>query len=60
MVEQVVDFVRLYAKVAYRITGKPQKENVYEYPLEAIGEAVIKFRILHSSKSTHLLKGFFL
>ena len=36
IVEQVMDFVRLYTKVAYRFTGKPQRENVYEYPLEAI------------------------
>jgi len=41
IVEQVMDFVRLYTKVAYRFTGKPQRENVYEYPLEAIREAVI-------------------
>src|SRR5665648_1252752 len=34
-------FVRLYSKVAYRFTGMPQRENVYEYPFEAIREAVI-------------------
>jgi len=41
IVEQVMDFVKLYSKVAYRITGKPQRENIYEYPFEAIREAVI-------------------
>ena len=41
IVEEVMKFVRLYAKVAYRFTGKPRRENVYEYPFEAIREAVI-------------------
>lgn len=40
IVDQVMDFVKLYSKVAYRFTGKPQRENVYEYPFEAIREAV--------------------
>jgi len=41
IVEGVMKFVRLYSKVAYRFTGMPQRENVYEYPFEAIREAVI-------------------
>ncbi len=41
IIEQVMGFVKLYTKVAYRITGKPQRENIYEYPFEAIREAVI-------------------
>jgi ATP-dependent DNA helicase RecG len=41
IVEQVMDFVKLYSKVAYRFTGKPQRENIYEYPFEAVREAVI-------------------
>jgi ATP-dependent DNA helicase RecG len=41
IVEDVMKFVRLYAKVAYRFTGKPQRENIYEYPFDAIREAVI-------------------
>lgn len=41
IVDSVMDFVRLYAKVAYRFTGKPQREEIYEYPFEAIREAVI-------------------
>lgn len=41
IVEQVMDFVKLYSKVAYRFTGKPQRDEIYEYPFEAIREAVI-------------------
>ncbi|MEA3475812.1 MAG: winged helix-turn-helix transcriptional regulator [Candidatus Cloacimonadota bacterium] len=41
IIEQVMDFVRLYSKVAYKFTGKPQRENIYEYPFDAIREAVI-------------------
>lgn len=41
IIEQVMGFMKLYTKVAYRITGKPQRENIYEYPFEAIREAVI-------------------
>jgi ATP-dependent DNA helicase RecG len=52
IVEQVMDFVRLYAKVAYRITGKPQRENICEYPLEAIREAVIN-SVMHKDYFEH-------
>jgi len=41
IVEEIMSFVRRYVRVAYKFTGKPQRENVYEYPLEAIREAVI-------------------
>jgi len=41
IIEQVMDFVRLYSKVAYKFTGKPQRDNIYEYPFDAIREAVI-------------------
>ena len=41
IVDSVMDFVKLYAKVAYRFTGNPQRENIYEYPFDAIREAVI-------------------
>ena len=30
IVDKVMDFVKLYAKVAYKFTGKPQRENIYE------------------------------
>jgi len=41
IVEKVMAFVEFYVKVAYKFTGKPQRENIYEYPREAIREAVI-------------------
>ena len=50
--EQVMDFVQLYAKVAYRITGRPQRENIYEYSFEAIREAVIN-SVMHKDYFEH-------
>ena len=42
IVEEVMKFVRLYAKVAYKFSmGGPKRENVYEYPFDAVREAVI-------------------
>ena len=41
IVEEVMKFVEKDTKVAYKFTGKPERENIYEYPLEAIREAVI-------------------
>jgi len=41
IVDKVMDYVKLYTKVAYKFTGKPKREEIYEYPLEAIREAVI-------------------
>lgn len=41
IVQQVMDFIKLYSKVAYRFTGKPQREEIYEYPFEAVRETVI-------------------
>jgi len=52
IVNKVMDFVRLYAKVAYRFTGKPQRENIYEYPFEAIREAVIN-SVMHKDYFEH-------
>ena len=52
VVAQVMDFVKLYAKVAYRITGKPQRDNIYEYPFEAIREAVIN-SVMHKDYFEH-------
>ena len=52
IVDRVMDFVRLYAKVAYRFTGRPQRENVYEYPFEAIREAVIN-SVMHKDYFEH-------
>jgi len=47
-----MDFVRLYAKVAYRFTGRPQRENIYEYLFEAIREAVIN-SVMHKDYFEH-------
>ena len=44
--EEVMKFVEKNIKVAYRFTGKVQRENIYEYPLEAIREAVLN-SIIH-------------
>ena len=52
IVNKVMDFVRLYAKVAYRFTGKPQREEIYEYPSEAVREAVIN-SVMHKDYFEH-------
>ncbi|MCK4420571.1 putative DNA binding domain-containing protein [candidate division WOR-3 bacterium] len=52
IVEQVMDFVKLYSKVAYRFTGKPRRENIYEYPFDAIREAVIN-SVIHKYYFEH-------
>ncbi len=52
IVDQVMDFVKLYSKVAYRFTGRPQRENIYEYPFEAIREAVIN-SVMHKYYFEH-------
>ena len=52
IVEEVIKFVRLYAKVAYRFTGNPQRENIYEYPFEALREAVIN-SVMHKYYFEH-------
>jgi len=52
IVEEVMKFVKLYAKVAYRFTGMPQRENIYEYPFEAIREAVIN-SVMHKYYFEH-------
>ena len=52
IVDKVMDFVRLYAKVAYRFTGRPQREEIYEYPFEAIREAVIN-SVMHKDYFEH-------
>ena len=52
IVDKVMDFVRLNTKVAYKFTGMPQRENIYEYPLEAIREAVIN-SVMHKDYFEH-------
>ena len=52
IVDKVMDFVKLYTKVAYKFTGKPQREEIYEYPFEAIREAVIN-SVMHKDYFEH-------
>lgn len=52
IVESVMNFVKLYAKVAYRFTGEAYRENIYEYPFEAIREAVIN-SVMHKYYFEH-------
>ncbi|MCK4419617.1 putative DNA binding domain-containing protein, partial [Candidatus Aerophobetes bacterium] len=52
IVEEVMKFVKLYSKVAYRFTGSPRRENVYEYPFEAIREAIIN-SVMHKYYFEH-------
>jgi len=52
IVEDVMKFVMLYSKVAYRFTGMPQRENIYEYPSEAIREVVIN-SVMHKYYFEH-------
>lgn len=52
IVEQIMDFVKLYTKVAYRFTGRPQREEIYEYPSEAIREAAIN-SVMHKYYFEH-------
>ena len=41
IVDQVMKFIEFYVKVAYKFTGKPERKNIYQYPKEAIREAII-------------------
>ena len=41
IVDQVYKFAEFYTRVAYRFTGKLKRENVFEYSLSAVREAVI-------------------
>lgn len=40
-VEEVMDFVRKNTSVKFVMTGKPERKEVWDYPLEAIREAVV-------------------
>lgn len=40
-VEKVMEFVKKNISVEFVITGKPRREEVWEYPLDAVREAVI-------------------
>ena len=40
-IEEAMDFVRKNTNVKFVMTGKPEREEVWDYPLEAVREAVI-------------------
>jgi ATP-dependent DNA helicase RecG len=40
-VEEVIDFIRKNISVRFAFTGKPKREEIWDYPLEALREAVI-------------------
>jgi len=40
-VEKVMDFIKKSISVRFVITGKPRREEIWEYPLDALREAVI-------------------
>ena len=40
-VEEAMAFIKRNIRMGARITGKPQREEVWEYPLDAVREAVI-------------------
>jgi len=40
-VDEVMNFIRKNTNVEFVITGKPQRDEIWDYPLEALREAVI-------------------
>ncbi|NOY58221.1 MAG: transcriptional regulator [Calditrichaeota bacterium] len=40
-INEVMDFIRKNTNVEFVITGKPQRDEIWDYPLEALREAVI-------------------
>lgn len=40
-INEVMDFIRKNINVEFVITGKPQRDEIWDYPLEALREAVI-------------------
>jgi len=40
-IDEVMDFIRKNTNVEFVITGKPQRDEIWDYPLEALREAVI-------------------
>jgi len=36
IVDKVMDFVKLYTKVAYKFTGKPKREEIYLQELASV------------------------
>jgi len=46
LVEQTMQYIISQIKVAFEITGKPERNEIFEYPLEALRELVIN-AIIH-------------
>jgi ATP-dependent DNA helicase RecG len=46
-IDKAMDFVKRHLKVEFVITGRPRREQIWEYPLEAIREAIIN-AVCHS------------
>ena len=40
-IEEAMDFIRKNISVRFVITGKPQRDQIWEYPLDALREAII-------------------
>jgi ATP-dependent DNA helicase RecG len=40
-VDETMDFLKKHTNVRFVITGKPQRDQIWDYPLEALREAVI-------------------
>jgi len=51
-VEDVMDFIKKHINKAYIITGRPQREERWDYPLDAIREIVINAIIHRDYRST--------
>jgi ATP-dependent DNA helicase RecG len=49
-VEEAMDFVRKNTNVEFVMTGRPQREEVWDYPLDAVREAIIN-AIIHRDYS---------
>lgn len=40
-IEEVMDFIRKNTNVRFVITGKPERDEIWDYPLESLREAVV-------------------
>jgi ATP-dependent DNA helicase RecG len=40
-IEETMDFLKKHINVRFVITGKPQRDQIWDYPLEALREAVV-------------------
>jgi ATP-dependent DNA helicase RecG len=40
-IEEAMDFIRKNINVKFVMTGEPEREQIWDYPIEALREAVI-------------------